>query len=103
MILLYKIRENATTSGIVTIETIVVAVTALTESSTSLLYFAANIVVVAAVGAELAIMNATIIVLSIPHSDIITAAATGIATSLTTIAAYVPKSVNAFLEFACDR
>lgn len=82
------------------IETSVVAVTLLTESSTSLLYFAANIVVVAAVGAELAIMNATIIVLSIPHSAITTAAATGIATSLTAIATYVPKSVNAFLKFA---
>ena len=46
---------SITTSGIVASENTVVAATILTDSSTSLLNFVANIVVVAAVGADVAI------------------------------------------------
>ena len=47
---------SITTSGIVASENTVVAATILTDSSTSLLNFVANIVVVAAVGADVAII-----------------------------------------------
>lgn len=61
------------------------AATMLTESLTSLPNLAENIVVVAAVGAEDAITQATTTVLSIPAKDIITAVVTGITRSLNPI------------------
>ena len=48
---------SITTSGIVASENTVVAATILTDSSTSLLNFVANIVVVAAVGADVAMVE----------------------------------------------
>ena len=65
---------SITTSGIVASENTVVAATILTDSSTSLLNFVANIVVVAAVGADVAITQAMVIMgvtpVSYTHLDV---------------------------------
>ena len=69
----------------------------------SRLNFAENIVVVAAVGAEQAIVNAITIVLSSFRKNIANAAASGMISSLNTLARYASLSENAFLKFACER
>ena len=68
------------------IDTSVVDATTLTDNSTSRLNFDANIVVVAAVGAELAITNAITISLSSLKTDNMSVTAIGIITSLAPIA-----------------
>ena len=68
---------SITTSGIVASENTVVAATILTDSSTSLLNFVANIVVVAAVGADVAITQAMVIMGVTRHNDITTAVIIG--------------------------
>ena len=93
----------AARGGIVTSESRVVDATTLTESSVSRLNFAENIVVVAAVGAEQAIVNAITIVLSSFRKNIANAAASGMISSLNTLARYASLSENAFLKFACER
>ena len=69
----------------------------------SRLNFAENIVVVAAVGAEQAIVNAIIIVRSSLNSTIMSDAASGITSSLKADARKVPLSEKAFLKSACER
>lgn len=68
---------SITTSGIVASENTVVAATILTDNSTSLLNFVANIVVVAAVGADVAITQAMVITGVTRHNDITTAVIIG--------------------------
>ena len=84
-------------------DTSVVEATTLTDNSTSRLNFAENIVVVAAVGAALAIIKATIIVLSTQNKTIANSATAGIKNRRTAIAMYPPMSVNACLKSAFDR
>ena len=94
---------SITTSGIVASENTVVAATILTDSSTSLLNFVANIVVVAAVGADVAITQAMVIMGVTRHYDITTAGIIGKAIRRTAEEKYTPLSVNAFLKSACER
>ena len=65
-----KFCESATIRGMVMIENRVVVETRLTDKVTSLSNFVANIVVVAADGAEVAITEATSILPLIPHKYI---------------------------------
>ena len=94
---------SITTSGIVASENTVVAATILTDSSTSLLNFVANIVVVAAVGADVAITQAMVIMGVTRHNDITTAVSIGKTIRRTADENYTPLSVNAFIKSACER
>ena len=73
----YKLQIIDTINGMVNSESTVVAATTLTLSSTLRLNFAANMVVVAAVGAAQAIVKAIVIVLSSPRKYIANAAISG--------------------------
>ena len=102
--LLYTILHIIETiSGMVMSESTVVSVTTLTDSSTSRLNLAANMVVVAAVGAALAIVNAMTIVLSKCSASIAKAAANGMMIRRNRLARYAPPSVNALRKFAFER
>ena len=73
----YKLQIIDTINGMVNSDSTVVAATTLTLSSTLRLNFAANMVVVAAVGAAQAIVKAIVIVLSSPRKYIANAAISG--------------------------
>ena len=73
----YKLQIIDTINGMVNSESTVVAATTLTLSSTLRLNFAANMVVVAAVGAAQAIVKAIVIVRSRPRKYIANAAISG--------------------------
>ena len=81
----HTVYASDSTSGIVMTESNVEAATTLTESSVSLLNFAENIVVVAAVGAAQAITKAMTILLLSPNGAIAKIARTGTTMSLSTI------------------
>ena len=90
----YKDCANATISGIVKIDKIVVKVTMLTERLVSVLNFVANIDVAAAVGALAPIVRATSIGPLIPKNHKANKAASGITISLSSATLYTLLSLK---------
>jgi hypothetical protein len=90
-------------TGIVTIEKTVVIDTSPTERSTSLSNLVANIVVVAATGAEAAIVQEMRISPLTPQSDIKSSDTHGTAISLNADTAYTPGSRSALRKFTWER